>query len=104
MICQIYSAQNLGDDEWAEAIKLPDNINTEGVTSTHPAVGYDSIKQQEILYFVSERKGGMGKMDIWATAIKGDNQYGEPYNLGELINTIGDEVSPYFHNTTQSLY
>jgi tetratricopeptide (TPR) repeat protein len=104
MICQIYSAKNLKDDTWEEALKLPNNINIEGVTCTHPAVGYDSIRQVEILYFVSERKGGMGKRDIWAATIKGDNQYGEPYNLGELVNTIGDEVSPYFHNTTQSLY
>ena len=104
MICQIYSSQNLGNDNWAEAVKLPDNINVEGVTCTHPTIGFDSLLNKEVLYFVSERKGGEGKKDIWGAEIIGDNKFGEPYNLGNLINTTGDEVSPFFHNTTQSLY
>lgn len=104
MICQIYYCNKTKDGQWGEAIKLPDNINIEGVTCTHPAIGMDKVKDKEVLYFVSERKGGYGKKDIWAADILGDNKYGKPYNLGENINTKGDEVSPFFHNTTQSLY
>lgn len=105
MICQIYSCPKSADGkDWGEAIKLPESINVEGVTCTHPAIGFDSTLNKEVLYFVSERKGGLGKKDIWAAEVLGDNKYGTAYNLGENINTVGDEVSPFFHNTTQSLY
>lgn len=104
MICQIYYCLNDGKGNWGEAVKLPPHINVEGVTNTHPAIGYDSTAQNELLFFVSERKGGLGKKDIWAATIAENGDYGEPYNLGENVNTIGDEVSPFFHNTTQSLY
>lgn len=106
MICQIYSCKRKGKtgDDWDEAVKLPKNINVEDVTCTHPTIGFDSTLNKEVLYFVSERKGGFGKMDIWAAEILGDNKFGDPYNLGKNINTQGDEVSPFFHNTTQSLY
>lgn len=104
MICQIYASAKQENGEWGEATKLPDNINTPEYTTTHPAIGWDSVLQKEVLYFVSDRPGGMGKKDIWAAELKGVGQYGEPYNLGETINTKGDEISPFFHQTTQSLY
>ncbi|WP_052599769.1 PD40 domain-containing protein [Aureispira sp. CCB-QB1] len=104
MICQIYYCPKKGKNDWGEAVKLPENINVEGVTCTHPAIGFDSVRNKEVLYFVSERKGGVGKKDIWMAEVLGENEYGEARNLGENINTIGDEVSPFFHNTTQSLY
>jgi tetratricopeptide (TPR) repeat protein len=104
MICQIYSCKNKGVDEWDDAIKLPKEINIEGVTCTHPTLGFDKNRMVEVLYFASERKGGFGKKDIWAADVLGDNKFSEPRNLGEKVNTLGEEVSPFFHNTTQSLY
>lgn len=104
MICQIYYCLQDAKGDWGVAVKLPENINVDGVTCTHPAIGYDSTRQKEVLYFSSERKGGKGKKDIWAAVIEGDGSYGDPFNLGEEVNTRGDEVSPFYHNTTQSLY
>ena len=34
----------------------------------------------------------------------GDNEFSDPVNLGDGINTMGDEVSPFFHNSTQALF
>lgn len=104
MICQIYYCPKKGENDWGEAIKLPETINVDGVTCTHPAIGFDSTRNKEVLYFVSERKGGLGKKDIWMAEVLGDNEYGEVLNLGRTVNTIGDEVSPYYHNSTQSFY
>lgn len=106
MICEIYSCKRKGTtgDDWDEAVKLPKSINNGEGTNTHPAIGFDSILNKEVLYFVSERKGGFGKMDIWAAEILGDNKFGTPYNLGKNVNTQGDEITPFFHNTTQTLY
>jgi tetratricopeptide (TPR) repeat protein len=104
MICQIYYCLKEGENDWGEAIKLPETINVDGITCTHPSIGFDSTRNKEILYFVSERKGGLGKKDIWMAEVLGENKYGEVLNLGNMVNTIGDEVSPYYHNTTQSFY
>ncbi|CAA6816292.1 MAG: Unknown protein [uncultured Aureispira sp.] len=104
MICQIYFCPKKGENDWGEAIKLPKEINVDGITCTHPAIGFDSTRNKEVLYFVSERKGGIGKKDIWMAEVLGENEYGEVLNMGKMINTAGDEVSPYYHNTTQSFY
>ena len=42
-------------------------------------------------------------MDIYVSEIDGEN-YGRPLNAGRTINTVGDEVSPFFHNDKQTLY
>jgi len=104
MLCQIYTSEQMGNNKWNKAVKLPEHINKEGFTTTHPSIGFDSITNKEVLYFVSDRPGGRGGKDIWCAEILGENKYGKPYNLGETINTVGDEITPFFHNTTQTLY
>ena len=42
-------------------------------------------------------------MDIYMSNIDG-SEYGRPMNAGRSINTVGDEVSPFFHNSKQTLY
>ena len=43
--------------------------------------------------------GGLGGFDLYYSTIKGDS-YGLPTNLGTVINTAADEVSPYYNNGT----
>lgn len=43
-------------------------------------------------YFVSERIGGEGRSDIWVTYKQG-NDWSKPENLGEVINTDGNETT-----------
>lgn len=50
-----------------------------------------------------DRDGGIGGMDIYMSEIDGEN-YRRPLNAGRTINTVGDEVSPFFHNDKQTLY
>jgi outer membrane protein OmpA-like peptidoglycan-associated protein len=61
------------------------------------------------LYFSSERPGGKGKKDIWVIGLKewkpdGTSLWGELLNLGDSINTPGDEISPFIHPGTKDLY
>jgi len=60
-------------------------------TFAHPAVSPDD----QWLYFVSDMPGGMGGYDIWRTALSSDG-VGVIENLGEPINTPGDELFPTF--------
>ncbi len=101
--CQIYSRAVLGDGRLGDEIKLPSPINLDGITSTQPSVGFDKTAGEEILYFVSDRTGGKGKLDIYKVPLLGIDKYGEISNLSE-INTADDDITPFFHNNSQTLY
>jgi hypothetical protein len=99
--CKIWAAKRSGKS-FTGGKEIP--VNAKTGTSTHPAVGFDSLDNKMYLYFASDRDGGQGKMDIWAVEIMGNDKYGDPFNLGPGINTEGDEATPFFHTTSQLLY
>lgn len=47
------------------------------------------------IYFASDRRGGEGGLDIWYSDKRGDGQWGEPVNMGDVINTGEDETSGF---------
>ncbi|MBU3025356.1 OmpA family protein [Zobellia galactanivorans] len=75
--------------KWKNSKKLPFNSNRYSVS--HPALSPDGKK----LYFVSDMPGRLGKSDLFAVDIKKDGTFGKPYNLGNTINTLGNETSPF---------
>jgi len=87
--CQIYSAKKSGT-EWSEPESL--DITGDSITSAHPAISPDGNQ----LYFVSDMPGTIGENDIWVVSLE-DGQWGSPKNLGEEINTPGNELFPYVH-------
>lgn len=99
--CAIYCRPVLGDGSFGDSMKLSINIDT--VTSTQPNVGFDKATGQEVLYFVSDREGGEGGLDIWSSNITGIESFANPENVG-AVNTAGDDISPFFHNNSQVLY
>ncbi len=56
----------------------------------HPYVSGDG----DWLYFVSDMPGGFGGKDIYKVSMKEDGSWGIPINLGQPVNTAGDEVFP----------
>lgn len=83
--------------------RVAEPINLAGYTNTQPYVVYDNDLKKEIIYFVSNRPGGAGGMDIWYSVR--DEKYGfsQPVNLKE-INTPDDEITPFYHDPTGYLY
>jgi Tol biopolymer transport system component len=55
-----------------------------------------------MLFFASNRPGGEGGKDIWCCKIEGDQFFG-PENVS-AINTPGDDVAPFYHPKTATLY
>ena len=65
----------------------------------HPAISADGRK----LYFTSNRPGGKGSYDIWVSERSGE-EWSDPVNMGDSVNTSGLEQSPFIHPDQQSLY
>ncbi|RMG85314.1 MAG: tetratricopeptide repeat protein, partial [Bacteroidetes bacterium] len=102
--CDIYVTRR-ENNAWTTPEKLRDYINMEGVTTTHPFVVHKD--DTEILYFSSNRAGGHGGMDLWYTTrsiSSNDLDFTFPVNLGETINTRGDEITPYYDDRDGLLY
>ena len=79
--------------EWGD---LRDFIyNDERWSTGHPALSTDG----SMLYFASDRPGGLGGSDIWRCRDNGTG-WSEPENLGPTVNTAGNELFPTVNGHT----
>ena len=84
------AVSNRADAAWGKATKL--EISRDTLSSfAHPAISPDG----NWLYFTSDMPGGKGGLDIWRVRLTGGTTGGVE-NLGEPINTPGDEDFPTF--------
>jgi outer membrane protein OmpA-like peptidoglycan-associated protein len=93
----IYSA-DLIDGKW-ENVK-PSNLNNPNYIVYHPSLSEDGKK----LYFSSDMPGGIGGTDIYMCDVLEDGTLGKPINLGNIINTEGNEAFPFIYNQEDVLY
>jgi outer membrane protein OmpA-like peptidoglycan-associated protein len=96
--CDIYFSSNILG-KWSEPANLRSPVNTPGWES-QPSISADG----RTLFFASSRKGGIGGKDLWYSRLNDKNSWSEPVNLGEGINTTGDEMSPFIHFDGRTLY
>ena len=83
----LYKAIKTESGTWGNAKALP--INNKDYSVRNPSISKDG----KTLYFSSNMPGGFGGEDIWKVLVDGDT-YGIPENLGENINTEGNESFP----------
>ncbi len=76
-----------------------DELNTAS-SEIGPALTLDGT----LLYFASDREGGLGGFDIWVAPRGTDGAWGNPVNLGENINSAFHEYDPAFHDFSGQLY
>lgn len=100
--CNLWYRERTYEGGWGPVKKMPSSINMTGYTTFQPAFGYDKVLKKDVLFFVSDRPGGKGKLDIWGTAMELDGSFGQPFNLP--FNTPEDDLTPYFENTTQTMF
>ena len=100
--CEIWFARKKKRRGWEEPVKLKGEVNMQGYTSTHPTVAR-LADSTTILYFVSNRPGGLGGTDIWYTLVK-DGRAQECVNLGPLVNSEHDEYTPFYDQRNGVLY
>lgn len=93
----IYESRQVGSS-WSKPEKVK-GINSnawEGSVCLSP--------DQSIIYFSSERPGGMGGRDIYFAQLKPDGTWGDVKNLGPEINTKFDEDAPFVHSDGKTLF
>ncbi|MCB4797821.1 OmpA family protein [Neotamlana laminarinivorans] len=85
---KIYKASYI-EGKWKNIEELP--FNSSAFSTGHPALNKNNNK----LYFTSDRPGGYGGSDIYVVSINENGNYSNPENLGENINTAGNESFPF---------
>ncbi len=92
---------DFANEEWGPIRKLSANVNDPKYWDSQPTISSDGLT----LYFASDRPGGFGGIDLYFT--KKDpvsGQWSKPMNCGPMINTAGDEKTPFIHSDSETLY
>ncbi|MBL0310786.1 MAG: OmpA family protein [Bacteroidetes bacterium] len=100
--CKLYRTTKKDALNWNEPEELTALNNPEG-TSTQAAFGVDA-ESNNILYFVSDRKGTKGGLDIFYAKMNSDGTFGEVVNAGDEVNTAGDDITPSYDMKNKVLY
>jgi Tol biopolymer transport system component len=96
--CDLYYSSYDGN-RWSPGVNLGPPVNT-AYWESQPSISPNG----RMLFFVSNRPGGQGGMDIWCSVLGSDGRWGRPVNPGKAINTEGDEFSPFIYFNGKTLY
>lgn len=87
------------DGKWQKMQKLGNTINTKGM-ETHASVS----KNDSILFFTSNRRGGYGGLDIYLSCKQQDGTWGTARNLGRTVNSHRNEETPFMASDNKTLF
>jgi outer membrane protein OmpA-like peptidoglycan-associated protein len=96
--CDLYWSRREGD-RWSVPQNLGPVVNS-STWDSQPSFSGDG----RTLYFASKRPGGSGSSDIWKTMLLDDQNWTEPVNLGDSVNSPKEEMAPFIHPDDQTLY
>ena len=96
--CDLFTSRRIGE-RWSDPINLGPSINSMAWES-QPSLSADG----RVLYFVSDRKGGLGGRDIYRSEKNSLGQWKPAENVGATINTRFDEISPFVHASNRTLF
>jgi len=97
--CDIFSTDFV-DGKWTQLANLGANINSNETFEGQPTITGDG----KVLFFVSARPGGLGGLDIYKAVKDSKGNWTKAVNLGPVINTAGDDKTPFIHTDSQTLY
>ncbi len=97
-VLQIFFAQKNDDGNWGS--ETPFELNSADYSVCHPYLLGDG----KTMYFSSDMPGGFGGADIYKIEKNKRGNWQEPVNLGPVINTEGNEMFPFFHESEDLLF
>jgi len=80
--------------KWNGELKEAVPFNSREYSVCHPSL----TKGGDTLYFTSDMPGGYGRADIYFSVKQHDGEWGPPNNLGQGVNTSGDDMFPFIAN------
>ena len=86
-------------ETWSKMKKLDKPVNSK-YYETHASISPDG----KTLYFTSNRKDGLGGMDIYYSTLDKKGKWSDPVNLGPVINTPYNEETPFICDDGITLY
>lgn len=97
--CDLYFAQKIGSN-WTEPKNIGQPVNSSAWEST-PCFSANG----RTLYFSADHKrGGSGGKDLWMSTLQEDGSWSVPENLGDVVNSPGNETAPFIHPDNKTLY
>ncbi len=90
--------RTLENDEWSDPVAFEHNNVSYSVGQPH------LLSNGKTMYFTSDMPGGFGGTDLYRSLRAGDGSWGTPENLGNVINTEGDEMFPFFDESRKTLH
>jgi outer membrane protein OmpA-like peptidoglycan-associated protein len=97
--CDIFVSERVPEKGWGKGKNLGPNINSTSWDS-HPSLSHTG----DTLFFSSDRLGGFGLADIYYSVKDAEGNWQKAKNIGPIINTRENEVSPFFHHKFNVLY
>lgn len=86
--------------KWSTPTLLGSNVNSPDFLETSACYSSDG----EMVFFSSNRPGGFGGKDLYLAKKVPNGKWGEPFNLGPLVNTEYDEDAPFVHPASDILF
>ncbi|MEK7254279.1 MAG: hypothetical protein AAB316_06005, partial [Bacteroidota bacterium] len=96
--CDLYFSE-LVNGKWTQVKNIGAPVNSAAYESL-PSLSADG----KTLFFTSERRGGLGGLDLWFSQRQLDGKWGEPQNLGAPVNSNSSDQAPFIHPDGQTLY
>lgn len=104
--CEIFRGERSISGAWSQPTALGPTINLAGYNNAFPAATIDE-NGRTLLYFSSNRPGGRGGLDLYVSFQQDPNDplsFSAPGNLGPVVNTVSDEVTPAYDSEGGNLY
>ena len=96
--CDLYYSERMGTG-WSVATNMGAGINT-AASESQPSLSRDG----KLLFFTSNRDGGLGKDDLYVAGKLADGRWSTPVNLGPTVNTPENDRYPFWAADNRTLY
>jgi len=96
--CDVFFSA-LNNTRWSLPVNLGSPVNS-SYWESQPSINADG----RMLFFSSNRPGGIGGKDLYYSVYQSNRKWSFPRNMGNTVNTSGDEISPFIHFDGKTLY
>jgi len=94
------SVSNNMNGKWSK----PKALNIENDYNYNEKANYFLSNNRKALIMSVERDDSRGGRDLYVSFMKDDSVWTEPKNLGDMLNTAGEETAPFLASDDQTMY